>query len=515
MLLHGDRRPRRPRRPRPALLLLLAPLLLVPRPPPARAYTWSRCTLPLNYCAHLDAHGTLTPVQASVLGHVRRDGGDGHPPPPPSSSSSPAASAASASASSSSSTTAPSTATSLVVPEIPNIVHFVFGLGDTPAEFHYAYYLNVLAAALVVRPDRILMHFATPPRGRWWTEVQPLVHPVVWDLSKFRHTSNGIPLHAYAHRADVVRLHALLEHGGIYLDLDALPLKPFDDLRRLGAARGALMGGEKVIDPQAAGYVEHRNHYIMVSHFHEHLKKFGPPGAGSRRGFDQYMNRYKQDHWKIWEEWQRDHGYNFLYEDKCRDAESNRFAEAHPRFEWWEDYEFLCNAVMLSMPQSAFMQEWLDRYIYFNDTCWNCHSVWLPTHLARNLMPETVHTLAAPATFFSPGWQPQDLEMLYGKGSYDFSHSYSMHMWFTAAKRQFPWLKRSITPGYFVAARDRRARIADGDKEWSKRRAVLARRGEVHDPRRRGGWSTYQRMIRAVIPNELRLDLFELSRPGE
>ena len=41
--------------------------------------------------------------------------------------------------------------------------------------------------------------------------------------------------------------------------------------------RGALMGGEKVIDPQAAGYVEHRNHYIMVSHFHEHLKKFGPP----------------------------------------------------------------------------------------------------------------------------------------------------------------------------------------------------------------------------------------------
>src|SRR6185436_7511775 len=40
----------------------------------------------------------------------------------------------------------------------------------------------------------------------------------------------GNPLRHPAHRADVVRLEKLLEHGGIYLDCDMLVRKSFDDL---------------------------------------------------------------------------------------------------------------------------------------------------------------------------------------------------------------------------------------------------------------------------------------------
>ena len=350
--------------------------------------------------------------------------------------------------------------------------------------------------------------------------------------------------------------HKLIKHGGIYLDLDALPLKSFDDLRRVGAVKGALMGAEKIIDQQAAAFTKNRNHYIMVSHFHEHLKK--RRNGLSKKNFDQIMNTYKNDHWKLWEEFQHDYGYNFLYEDKCRDAESNQFAESHEKFGWWEDYEYLCNAVMMSMPDSNFMKVWLDRYRYFNDTCWNCHSVWLPTHLAHHIIPDDIHMLEEynpKSTFFSPvkrktflieytsikaytlceillttvayfvsfffflyqissstfgdnqGWHREDLEMLYGNGRYDFSNSYAMHMWFSSAKRMHG-LEEKVKPGYFIdeVIQKRRKKRGgggggsggggggSGSVEKGKRR------------KRKEEWSTYQQMIRSVIPENLLIE---------
>ena len=38
------------------------------------------------------------------------------------------------------------------------------------------------------------------------------------------------PLRTAAHRADVLRLQLLIEHGGVYLDLDFLVLKPLSPL---------------------------------------------------------------------------------------------------------------------------------------------------------------------------------------------------------------------------------------------------------------------------------------------
>ena len=445
------------------LLLLLIQQLSVN----VKAYSYSTCTLPLNYCAHLNHYQTLTPIQNQMLQHIQTT-----------TSSSIAITYQS-----------PSSPSLLLepIPTIPNIVHFVFGLGDQRADFHYAYFINVVATALVLHPTHIYMHYATEPTGEWWKEVQPLLHLIKYNLDDTKRTF-GIYLKHYAHRADVVRLDALIKYGGIYLDLDALPLQSFDNLREIGVIKGALMGAEKIIDEQAAKFTTNRNHYIMVSHFHEHLKK--RRNGQSIQKFDKIMNKYKNNHWKIWEEFQTDYNYNFLYEDKCRDAESNEFAKNHPQFKWWKDYEYLCNAVMMSVPDSTFMKVWLDRYKYFNDTCWNCHSVWLPTHLARNIMPENIHMLEnhyPKSTFFSPGWHREDLEMLYGSGTYDFSNSYAMHMWFSSAKRIYG-LEEKIQPKYFVV-NNQKGKSVRGRKEWS----------------------TYQQMVRKVIPIELLHDMYVLK----
>lgn len=480
---------------RVSLLRLL--ILLLGAVPSAGAFSWSpACALPLNFCAHLERHDALTPVQASLLWYIRRErSAQGVESPDKGFSIS--SYAATLQEQESRATAAAGTARSVPASArvVPGVVHFVFGLDDRPAHLNFAYFLNVVSAALVLQPDRILMHYATPPTGPWWAELQPLLHLVRYDLESTKERF-GIPLRHYAHRADVIRLEALLEHGGVYLDMDSLVLKDYAawaELRALGGVKGALMGAEKIIDPAAARYTENRNHYIMVSHFHEQLKKYGPAGAGTIEGFDKIMNGLKNDHWKLWEEWRAEKprgqqrllamDHSFLYEDKCRDDESNNFAQAHPRFEWWEDYEFLCNAVMMSMPRSPFMREWLSRYAYFNDTCWNCHSVWLPTHLARNMMPEHVHMLdTTGGTFFSPGWHREDLELLYGSGDYDFSDSYAMHMWYSTANRQFG-LAAKVNPRYFL-------KKAGRPKRGGKKR-----------------WTTYQRMIRSVIPAGLLADL--------
>ena len=76
--------------------------------------------------------------------------------------------------------------------------------------------------------------------------------------------------------------------------------------------------------------------------------------------------------------------------------------------------------------------------------------------------------------------------IMYGSGDYDFSDSYAMHMWYSTANRQFR-LAAKVTPRYFM-------KKAGRSKSGGKKR-----------------WTTYQRMIRSVIPAGLRADLYEMA----
>jgi hypothetical protein len=112
---------------------------------------------------------------------------------------------------------------------IPNIIHFVFGLdkdfGGKP--FSFLHYLAVYSAWKVNRPDKILFHYHYEPDTVWWKEAKPYVQLNKVDVPE---EVFGNPISHFAHKADIIRLRQLMEHGGVYLDLDVLCLNPFSPL---------------------------------------------------------------------------------------------------------------------------------------------------------------------------------------------------------------------------------------------------------------------------------------------
>jgi len=109
------------------------------------------------------------------------------------------------------------------------IVHFCFGMtpdfGGRP--FGLSHYLAVRSAWEVLRPGIMFLHCAHEPAGPWWELARPLL-----TVHRVRPVAGiyGFPAAHPAHRADIVRLAALLALGGIYLDLDVLVVRPFDAL---------------------------------------------------------------------------------------------------------------------------------------------------------------------------------------------------------------------------------------------------------------------------------------------
>ena len=124
---------------------------------------------------------------------------------------------------------------------IPNIIHFIFGLkpdfGGKP--FSYFHYLAVKSAAVVNRPDAIIMHYAHEPAGEWWEAARPFI-----TLNRVTppETVNGHRLAHYAHKADALRMQILTREGGAYLDLDTFCINSFEPLRGHDAVMGVEPG---------------------------------------------------------------------------------------------------------------------------------------------------------------------------------------------------------------------------------------------------------------------------------
>lgn len=112
---------------------------------------------------------------------------------------------------------------------IPNIFHFIFGMspdfGGKP--FSLVHYLAIKSAVELNKPEAAIFHYQYEPQGEWWEKAKPLLQ-----LNKIvaPDTIFGNPLHHVAHKADIVRLQALKETGGIYLDLDTISVKPLTGL---------------------------------------------------------------------------------------------------------------------------------------------------------------------------------------------------------------------------------------------------------------------------------------------
>jgi hypothetical protein len=117
---------------------------------------------------------------------------------------------------------------------VPRLAHFVYGLRPQTEPFHVVHYLAIESCRRVVRPERIFFHCKHVPYGVFWDEIRPRVTIVrVDDAPEVTATPYDEDVvsseYLYAHHADFIRLDALIEHGGLYADIDTLFLQPLPD----------------------------------------------------------------------------------------------------------------------------------------------------------------------------------------------------------------------------------------------------------------------------------------------
>jgi hypothetical protein len=117
------------------------------------------------------------------------------------------------------------------------LLHWVYP-GAAGEHFPYWAHVHACAAADVLSPDVFFFHHpeGALPSGAWWDATAPLL-----TLAPQRavRAVYGNPVRVPAHASDVMRLRALLAHGGVYLDTDVLALRSLEALR---SQRAAVLG---------------------------------------------------------------------------------------------------------------------------------------------------------------------------------------------------------------------------------------------------------------------------------
>ena len=115
---------------------------------------------------------------------------------------------------------------------IPRQFHFVFGLREQPEPLHLVFYLCLESCRRLHPGAPIFLHCHHPPYGPYWDLIRDTPElrllPVDPDpfVASYRYPDPILNRYRYAHHADVIRLDALIQHGGIYADIDTLFINP-------------------------------------------------------------------------------------------------------------------------------------------------------------------------------------------------------------------------------------------------------------------------------------------------
>ena len=115
----------------------------------------------------------------------------------------------------------------LILNTKPLCLHFVYGLKKQTQDLEFYKYIAILSA-LRCNPSLIpCFWFHYEPIGKYWDKIksQLLLLQISTQTSVY-----GRSCSHYAHQADIVRLRALLEFEGVYLDIDTVTLDSFSPL---------------------------------------------------------------------------------------------------------------------------------------------------------------------------------------------------------------------------------------------------------------------------------------------
>ena len=163
---------------------------------------------------------------------------------------------------------------------IPKVIHFVFGLkedfGKKP--FSLPHYLAIKSAHDCNPKYQIKFHCHYVPSGDLWEKVLPWIEIVKVDPPK---EVFGNPIYHVAHQADVVRMRVLKDAGGIYLDMDTITVKSFDDLLHNSCVIG-IEGKNQSGLCNAVIMAEPNNRFIVD--WYEQYRTFSSTGRDSTWG---------------------------------------------------------------------------------------------------------------------------------------------------------------------------------------------------------------------------------------
>lgn len=135
---------------------------------------------------------------------------------------------------------------------IPSIVHFIWIQGDLA--FGLMHFLCMKSAREVLKPDKIMLHLVGDGFGHYWTRMLVEVKPELVPTDPVTRIGDWPATPPRPIQSGPIRLKALIDHGGIYLDTDVLCLKSFDDLL-----------ANKVVLAKESPYVEGLCNAVMLS----------------------------------------------------------------------------------------------------------------------------------------------------------------------------------------------------------------------------------------------------------
>ena len=112
---------------------------------------------------------------------------------------------------------------------IPKIFHFVFGLAEDfgGKPFSLCHYLAIKSALDNNQDFTARFYYKHKPEGEWFKKIEKNLELIEIDPPK---EIFGKPLLHIAHQTGVIRLQVLLQHGGIYMDLDTISSQTFSPL---------------------------------------------------------------------------------------------------------------------------------------------------------------------------------------------------------------------------------------------------------------------------------------------
>lgn len=127
---------------------------------------------------------------------------------------------------------------------VPNITHVAW-YGMARRRFRFHHYISLRSALTELRPHYLLFWYDALPEGEWFSEALRFARDHAPSTRLLLVHRRG-PEHIYErrvsapeHQSDVVRLEAVLQFGGIYLDLDVVVLRSFAPLRRYEMVLGS------------------------------------------------------------------------------------------------------------------------------------------------------------------------------------------------------------------------------------------------------------------------------------